>query len=142
VAGLFALCAGAGHGGEALHGVADGRENRQPLVQAADLQHFRHPRLQCDQLIAAPSTVGVVGDLDEGAEPTDVAKRQAAQIEQQQPGMGGGGTTPRGQAGGGGHIQLIGRVDDLDTVTAARSRRLLHALSHCRSALPSVPVNA
>jgi hypothetical protein len=100
-------------------GVADGREYWQPLVQAADPQDLRHQRLRRDEPIAAPRLVGAAGDLDQGAEPTDVTERQAGQVEQQQPGLAGdGGVALCGQAAGGGDIQLLRRVQDLDPVAA------------------------
>jgi hypothetical protein len=116
-------------------GVTDGRKDRQPLVQVADPQHLGHARLRRDERVAAPCLVGVAGDLGEGAEPAGVAKGHAAQIEQQQPGMGGGGAAPRGQAASGGHVQLSGCTQDLDPVAAAGRRRLIRALGHCRVCL-------
>jgi hypothetical protein len=97
-----------------------------------------HPRLRRDQPVPASCPAGGGGDLDQGAEPTGVARRQPAQIEQQ-PDKGGG-AAPPGQPTGGCQIQLTGRGQDLDPITVADSRRLAHALSPCRSALPSVPV--
>ena len=93
------LCTGTGPGRQMRQGIIDGRKHWQPLVQAADLQHPRHSRLRRDQPVPAPCPVGMVGDLDECAEPTGVAKGQAAQVKQQQPGMGDGGTGPARPAG-------------------------------------------
>jgi hypothetical protein len=108
---------------EVLQGVVDGGEDWQPLVQSADPHYFCHLRPRGDQAIAAPFLVGVVGDLDEGAEPPGVAEGQIAQIEQQQPGMGEGGTTLLSEAVGGGQIKLFWRVQDLD-LAAAFPRRV------------------
>src|SRR5205814_3041474 len=77
----------------------------------------------------ASGPVGLVSDPDEGAEPTSVAKGQAGQIEQQQPGMAGDGAAPRGQAVGGGQIQFLWCPQDRDRGTRT-CRRLGCALSH------------
>ena len=75
------------------------------------------PAGERDEREAASCPVGLVGDPDQGAEPTSVAEGQAGQIEQQQPGTAGDGAAPLGQAVGGGQIQFLRRPQDRDPGT-------------------------
>ena len=100
-------------------GVVDGREYRHPLIQTADPQDLRHLGLRCDEAIAAPGLLGVVGDPDQGAEPPGVAEGQPGEVKEEQPGVAGdGGMAPRGCVVGGGHVQLSCQVQNLDPVAA------------------------
>jgi hypothetical protein len=74
----------AGYSGERRLRVVDSGEHRHPAVQAADPQNLRDRRPWRDEAETAPCRVGLVGDLDKGAEPAGVAEGQAGQVEQQQ----------------------------------------------------------
>ena len=79
-----------------------------------------------------PCRIGVVGDLDEGAEPTGIAEGQAGQIEQQQAGRAVDGCVALpDKAIAGNDIQLCWHAQDLDPC-AALGRRLVLALGHRR----------
>jgi len=120
--------------------ITDGCERGYPLVQAADAQDLRHWRLRRDETVAASCRVGLVSDSDEGTEPTGVAERQAAQIQQQQPRMAVDGRAALpGHTVGGGEVQFSPHGQDLDLV-AAFGRHLVAALGHCRVDLSPLSV--
>ena len=115
-------------------GVVDGREYRHPLIQAADPQDLRHLGLRCDEAIAAPGLVGVVGDPDQGAEPTGVAEGQPGEVEEEQPGVAGdGGMAPRGCVVGGGQVQLSCQVQNRDPLAAIGSHLIPPGQEQCVS---------
>jgi hypothetical protein len=95
-------------------------EDRQPMVQAGDLQDLHQLWTRRNEAVAAPGGVGAIGDPDQRAKPTGIAERHPGLTADRC-------VTPRGHGVRGGQIQLTPHLHELD-LFAAFSHRWLPGL--------------